>query len=164
MKKYGDLICGIICAIVAAAVFVMSVQIGLKESASIGADFLPKIVSVILFTFSVILAVRGWKTARAGDEPQQEYPSNTRGVLIMLTALVVYAYTFKTVGFILTTIPKNCLLAFILRKNSMDTWSSLKSSKRKVSPSRKPSSALSRGWICCHWIARFSARIWLLKA
>lgn len=116
MKKYGDLICGIICAIVAAAVFVMSVQIGLKESASIGADFLPKIVSVILFTFSVILAVRGWKTARAGDEPQQEYPSNTRGVLIMLTALVVYAYTFKTVGFILTTIPFMFLSIVLMSK------------------------------------------------
>ncbi len=116
MKKYGDLICGIICAIVAAAVFVMSVQIGLKESASIGADFLPKIVSVILLTFSVILAVRGWKTARAGDEPQQEYPSNTRGVLIMLTALVVYAYTFKTVGFILTTIPFMFLSIVLMSK------------------------------------------------
>ena len=116
MKKYGDLICGIICAIVAAAVFVMSVQIGLKESASIGADFLPKIVSVILFTFSVILAVRGWKTARAGDVPQQEYPSNTRGVLIMLTALVVYAYTFKTVGFILTTIPFMFLSIVLMSK------------------------------------------------
>ena len=105
MKKYGDLICGSICAVIAAAVFVMSVQIGLKESASIGADFLPKIVSVILFVFSVILAVRGWRFARSGEMAPEEYPSNTRGVLIMLTALVVYAYVFKPLGFVLSTVP-----------------------------------------------------------
>lgn len=104
MKKYGDLICGAICAVIAVVVFAMSVQIGLKESASIGADFVPKIASVIMLIFSVALMIRGWNASKVYEEKAAEYPSNTLGVLIMLVALVLYAATVKTVGFLLTTV------------------------------------------------------------
>lgn len=104
MKKYGDLICGTLCAVIAAAVLVMSIQIGQKESASIGADFVPKIASVIMLIFSVVLMVRGWKASQSYEEKKAEYPSNLPGILIMIAALVLYAATLKTVGFLLTTV------------------------------------------------------------
>lgn len=120
MKKYGDLICGAICAVIAAVVLVMSVQIGLKESASIGADFVPKIASVIMLIFSVVLMVRGWRASQIYEEKGAEYPSNLPGVLTMMAALVVYAAALKTAGFLLTTLIF-LFLAFVLMSKKEET-------------------------------------------
>lgn len=120
MKKYGDLICGAVCAVVAVAVFVMSVQIGMKESAAIGADFLPKIVAVILLVFSLVLMRSGWKTCRTYQEETPEFPPNGKGVLIMLAALVLYAAALKPVGFILTSLVF-VFLAIVLMSRKEET-------------------------------------------
>jgi len=120
MKKYGDLICGAVCAGIAILIFAMSVQIGLRENAAIGADFLPKIVSVILLVFSVFLMVSGWRKSRVSGEEAAEYPSNAGGVLIMAAALIAYAYLLKPVGFILTTLAF-LFLAFVLMSKKEET-------------------------------------------
>ena len=49
MKKYADVITGAIGLVIGIAVLVMSIQIGISEGQAIGADFLPKIVSVMKF-------------------------------------------------------------------------------------------------------------------
>ena len=120
MKKYGDLICGAVCACIAILVFVMSVQIGLRENATVGADFLPKIVSVILLVFSLILMANGWKKSRTYEGGAQAYPLNVTGVLIMGAALIAYAYLLKPVGFIITSVVFLCL-AFVLMSKKEET-------------------------------------------
>lgn len=73
MKKYGDLICGLIGVVIAIVLFILSLQINMKEGDLIGAGFLPLIVSVIVFFFSLTLAMRGWKSSKIYIEQPLEY-------------------------------------------------------------------------------------------
>ncbi len=104
MKKYGDFILGLVGALIAAGIFGMSVQIGRMEGQTIGADFLPKIVSIILLICSLFMAIHGWKQSKAYVEKTAEYPSNGKGVLTMVVVMLIYAYVLKSIGFIPATI------------------------------------------------------------
>lgn len=104
MKKYGDFILGLIGVLIATGIFGMSVQIGRMEGQTIGADFLPKIVSIILLICSLFTAINGWKQSRSYVEQTAEYSSNGKGILTMIVVMLIYAYVLKPVGFIPATI------------------------------------------------------------
>lgn len=101
MKKYGDLICGLIGVVIAIVLFILSLQINMKEGDLIGAGFLPLIVSVIVFFFSLTLAMRGWKSSKIYIEQPLEYEKNTLGVWLMIVACFLYAALIKPLGFII---------------------------------------------------------------
>lgn len=103
MSKMKDAICGIIGMIFAAALFFLSVQIGMKESTTIGADFVPKIVAVLLFILFAILTGRGIKEAKNAKEKPAEYKNNFLGAVFMFAAMILYAVLLKPVGFIITS-------------------------------------------------------------
>ena len=105
MSKYKDLVSGIFGMIFSTAIYLLSVQIGLKESTTIGADFLPKIVSVVMFAMFAIVTYRGVKEAKSRkEEKEQEYVPNYKGVVIIFAAMIAYAFLLKPVGFIITSI------------------------------------------------------------
>jgi putative tricarboxylic transport membrane protein len=104
MKKYGDFILGLIGVLIATGIFGMSVQIGRMEGQTIGADFLPKIVSIILLICSLFTAINGWKQSRSYVEKTAEYSSNGKGILTMIVVMLIYAYVLKPIGFIPATI------------------------------------------------------------
>lgn len=101
MKKYGDLICGLIGVVIAIVLFILSLQINMKEGDLIGAGFLPLIVSVIVFFFSLTLAMRGWKSSKIYIEQPLEHEKNTLGVWLMIVACFLYAALIKPLGFII---------------------------------------------------------------
>ena len=110
MNKYKDLICGICGLIFSAVLFLLSVQIGKKESTAIGADFLPKIVAVILFAMFAIVTFRGVKQAKSQtDEKALTYRPNYTGVAIIFVAMIVYVSFLKSIGFIITS----CIFLFL---------------------------------------------------
>lgn len=105
MGKYKDLISGVCGMILSAVFFMLSVQIGLKEKDAIGASFLPKIVTVMMFAMFAIVTYRGMKDVKAGKEEKKlDYAPNFKGVALMFIAMLVYAYLLKPVGFIITSI------------------------------------------------------------
>ncbi len=104
MKRYGDLITGVIGMVIGAALMVYAIQIGIKEGQAIGADFLPKICAVIICGLSAKLAFDGWKSSRAYVPQEQEYQKNYSAVLITAAACILYAAMLKPVGFVITSI------------------------------------------------------------
>lgn len=104
MKKYADVITGAIGLVIGIAVLVMSIQIGISEGQAIGADFLPKIVSVMMIILSAALVWEGIKNARNYEEEHLDYKKNYLGVLIMIVAGILYAELLKPVGFIITSL------------------------------------------------------------
>ena len=103
MKKYADVITGALGLIIGAAILVMSIQIGLKENNAIGADFMPKIASVIMLLMSGKLLYDGIKASRSYKEEILDYAKNYRGVAVMIIACILYAELLKPVGFIITS-------------------------------------------------------------
>ena len=91
MKKYSDMICGMIGIVIAVVLFILSLQINMKEGDLIGAGFLPVIVAIIVFFFSLTLAMRGWKSSKTYVEKPSEYKKNTLGVWMMIVACFLYA-------------------------------------------------------------------------
>ena len=104
MKKYADVITGTIGLVIGIAMLVMSIQIGLTEKNAIGADFMPKIASVITIAMSGKLLWDGWKTSRTYKEEALEYKKNYLGVAIMIVACILYAELLKPIGFIVTSL------------------------------------------------------------
>ena len=104
MKKYSDMICGMIGIAIAVILFILSFQINRKEGDLIGAGFLPMIVAVIVFFFSLTLTMRGWKSSKTYVEKPVEYKKNTIGVWSMIVACFLYAALLKPVGFIIDSV------------------------------------------------------------
>lgn len=104
MKKYADMITGIVGLAIGIAVLIMSIQIGIAEGQAIGADFLPKIVSVLMIILSGILTWDGFMKAKTYEEQPLEYKKNYLGVVILILAGILYAQLLKPVGFIITSL------------------------------------------------------------
>lgn len=105
MSKFKDLISGICGIIFSIALYMLSVQIGLKENTTIGADFLPKIAAVIMLVMFAIVAYRGAVQVKNGiEEKPQDYKSNYLGVAIIFAAMMAYAVLLKPVGFMITSL------------------------------------------------------------
>ncbi len=102
MKKYGDMVCGGIGVAIALIMFILSVEIRIKEGDAIGAAFLPQIVSVIVFALSAVLVWRGWQSSRIQQENSAAVQlANTKGVVLMMGCCLLYAYLLKPLGFII---------------------------------------------------------------
>lgn len=104
MNKYADVITGVIGLALGIAMLVLSVEIGLIEQNVIGADFLPKIASVITILMSGKLLWDGWKSSRTYKEEALEYVKNYRGVAVMMVLCVLYAEFLKPIGFVVTSL------------------------------------------------------------
>ncbi|MEY8339244.1 tripartite tricarboxylate transporter TctB family protein [Lachnospiraceae bacterium 62-35] len=110
MSKYKDLISGICGLIFSTALYLLSIQIGRKESTAIGADFLPKIVAVIMFAMFIIVTYRGVKQVKSQtQEKPLGYRVNYKGVAIIFAAMLIYASLLKPIGFIITS----CIFLFL---------------------------------------------------
>lgn len=114
MSKFKDLITGICGLIFSVALYALSVQIGLKENTTIGADFLPKIAAVVMLFMFAIVTYRGAVAVKNGvEEAPRDYKSNYLGVVIIFAAMIAYAMLLKPVGFIITSMVF-LLLAIVL--------------------------------------------------
>ena len=104
MKKYADVITGAVGLVIGVIVLIMSIQIGIAEGQAVGADFLPKIVSVLMIILSAVLIWNGIQEARVYEDRPPEYKKNYLGVAILIVAGILYAQLLKPVGFIITSL------------------------------------------------------------
>lgn len=103
MKKYTDIITGGIGLAIGIAVLIMSIQIGMAEGQTIGADFLPKIIAVLMILLSAKLTWDGVKSAKNYEDIRLDYEKNYLGVAILMVAAILYAQLLKKIGFIITS-------------------------------------------------------------
>ena len=104
--------------VIAAALFMGSVQIGKIENQTIGADFMPKIVAVLLFILSAVLFNQGRK-APAGQK-KDDFVHNYKGTFLMFVLFIVYVAIFDTLGFLLSSmIYLMCALLLLSRKEEI---------------------------------------------
>ena len=103
MKKYTDIITGVIGLSIGIAVLIMSIQIGMAEGQTIGADFLPKIIAVLMILLSAKLTWDGVKSAKNYEDIRLDYEKNYLGVAILMVAAILYAQLLKKIGFIITS-------------------------------------------------------------
>lgn len=117
MDKWKDFITGICGMLFSAVLYILSVQIGLKENQAIGADFLPKIAAVILFVMFLILAIRGYGQVRSEQKKQaREFAPNYKGVAIVFLVMLLYAFLLKEIGFIITSMAFLYFAIFMMTK------------------------------------------------
>ncbi len=105
MPKRNDAICGAIGMLLGVILYYGAYQIGLQEGATIGADFVPKIVAILMFLFSGFLFLQGRKgmAAEKANPPAKDYVPNYKGTAIMLVVLIAYIAIFTELGFVLSS-------------------------------------------------------------
>ena len=99
IKKRADLIAGAAFLILAAAVFINSYRIRSYTTGSVGPEFFPRVIAVLLFLLSLLLilsAVRSGGTERYTLNPRKKF-------LVTFFGLFVYALCIQYAGFILMT-------------------------------------------------------------
>lgn len=109
MKKY-DVYIGFFWMLIAIFVSTMSIKFGIGSLSYPGPGFFPFVVGSILFCFSFILVLLGFKDRNdASFSKRQEF--GTRA-FITLTILLAYALSLEYLGFVLAS----CILIFYLFK------------------------------------------------
>lgn len=109
LKKYGDVISGTILFIVSVLLFRSSYDIRTTIPGLLGADFMPKVVGVLLGILSISLvmtAVLRTRLARADlpeEEGSREENREQLKVLAVLCAITVYVLILNRLGFVLST-------------------------------------------------------------
>lgn len=101
MNGKNDKVCGLIGMLIAGALLFASIDIGKIENQTIGADFVPKLVGVLLFVLSGILFLNGMKSS---SQPSKDsFPRNYKGTLLMVFLLILYVLMFDVLGFIVSS-------------------------------------------------------------
>ena len=126
MKKYSDIISGVILFMLAAVYFVMAFgikQFNAGQPGIITSDFLPKIYGMAVMALSAILIFRGVRdlkkeTAPAAEEEEAEarrwkLPVEPE-ILLTFLFLVLYVGLLESVGFIIMSILFVMGIAYVL--------------------------------------------------
>ena len=112
MKKYRDILSGTVLFLLAAAYFVMAMDIKQYNAGQPGiitSDFIPKIYGIAVMALSAILVVRGvvqLKKDRRSGADRGETAAGPRfpvqpEILLVFLLLVVYVALLPTVGFVI---------------------------------------------------------------
>lgn len=106
LKKYGDLVLGIVFAVFAIAMYVGADALPPNLLGGVGSDFVPKIIAIgilILVVFQLkagITTLKNYKPdAAEADEDKPEY----RRVVATIAVLTAYVFLMSTVGFMISS-------------------------------------------------------------
>lgn len=106
VRKFGDVLAGSFLLIVSVVIFCTSLNISAAVSVRLGADFMPKVLSVILGLLSSQLILSGVtkiKQERVSNGTESESASGDKTVWILLAIISFYVITVNTLGFLLAT-------------------------------------------------------------
>jgi putative tricarboxylic transport membrane protein len=94
----------------------LSLQLGIGGLELMGAGFMPFLASILLFLLSSIVLIKGWrgKQKQAGDG-SHSYWEEMNKPLMLIGALIVYAFFLKLLGYILMTFVLVYFLFFMMQ-------------------------------------------------
>ncbi len=110
LKKYRDVICGVVLMIVAVILFISTFSIRSLLGMNPGPEFMPQVASVLLFIVSAGIAIEGYGhskyyTEEEVDDEEKKYRSaGRRKVLYSVILIGFYVFAFDFLGFVISTI------------------------------------------------------------
>lgn len=126
VNQYIDVISGIFWIIAAAAVYVMSMSIVQRASVknTVGPQFFPKIVAVLIAVAGGMTALNGIRDVKKGVGETGSFPQERQTLLAVgstMLLLIVYVSLLKWIGFVLASalylFAQLCLLQTVWKKN-----------------------------------------------
>lgn len=108
LKKYGDLVLGIVFAVIAIAMYVGADALPPNLLGGVGSDFVPKIIAIgilILVVFQLkagIAAIKNYKPEAETKEAEEDKPEYGR-VFATIVVLTAYVFLMNTLGFMISS-------------------------------------------------------------
>ncbi|MDY3225516.1 MAG: tripartite tricarboxylate transporter TctB family protein [Candidatus Faecousia sp.] len=106
-KKYGDIVVSVFFMVLSAVMIFAATLLPKSTVMEIGPDFMPTVVGIvtlILSTALLIISLKGLKTRVAEAEANPPAECDYKRMLISLILILIYVFTLKPVGFIVTTL------------------------------------------------------------
>lgn len=104
IKKYGDIIVGIVFAVIGLALIIAARMLPKSAVMEIGPDFMPTVVGTLILVLSVILLVQSARELKANpDKEYEKDESDYKRVALSLILALLYVFLLKPVGFIICT-------------------------------------------------------------
>lgn len=113
MKKYGELIGGVVVFMIAAVYFWMAFSIkkfGAGQPGIITSDVMPKIYGISVMLLSAVLIFRGIRELKASTAPASQEEQTGRRfpvepeILLTFLLLVIYVALLQSVGFVIMSV------------------------------------------------------------
>lgn len=122
IKKYGDIIVGIVYAALGIALIAAARVLPRSQVMEIGPDFMPTVVGVLILALSIILLVQAVRERR--KNPGRAYEkddSDYRRVITSLILVLLYVFLLRPVGFIVCTLVYLFCQIYVLAPESSRT-------------------------------------------
>lgn len=122
IKKYGDIIVGIVYAVLGLALIIAARMLPKSQVMDIGPDFMPTVVGTLILVLSVILLVQAVQELRKNpDKEVGKDESDYKRVLFSLILALLYVFLLKPVGFIICTLVYLFCQIYVLAPDSHRT-------------------------------------------
>lgn len=110
-EKRGDIISGIVIAVIAVVYYILSFKIQFTTSDVLGSRFFPQAAAILLLILSVIMILQAIRkkpenseTGQAKEEVSQEESKINLPLMLTTIALFVYYFLILKIGFTITSI------------------------------------------------------------
>lgn len=122
IKKYGDIIVGIVYAVLGLALIIAARMLPKSQVMEIGPDFMPTVVGTLILVLSIILLVQAVQELRKNpDKEVGKDESDYKRVLLSLILALLYVFLLKPIGFIICTLVYLFCQIYVLAPDSHRT-------------------------------------------
>lgn len=116
-KKYGDIVVSVFFMVLSAAMIVMAKMLPKSKVMDIGPDFMPLVIGTVTLILSAILlflSVKNFKKHVAEIDPSSIEACDYKRVLSSVILVLIYVFTMKPIGFIISTLVFLLLQMYVL--------------------------------------------------
>lgn len=116
-KKYGDIVVSVFFMVLSAAMIVMAKMLPKSKVMDIGPDFMPLVIGTVTLILSAILlflSVKNFKMHVAEIDPSSIEECDYKRVLSSVILVLIYVFTMKPIGFIISTLVFLLLQMYVL--------------------------------------------------
>lgn len=106
-KKYGDIVVSIFFMVLSAVMIFAATLLPKSKVMEIGPNFMPTLIGIFTFVLAAALLVISLKNLKSNIAEAEANPPaecDYKRMLISLMLILVYVFTLKPVGFIITTL------------------------------------------------------------
>lgn len=106
-KKYGDIVVSIFFMVLSAVMIFAATLLPKSKVMEIGPNFMPTLIGIFTFVLAAALLVISLKNLKSNIAEAEANPPaecDYKRMLISLMLILIYVFTLKPVGFILTTL------------------------------------------------------------
>ena len=122
IKKYGDIIVGIVYAVLGLALIIAARMLPKSQVMDIGPDFMPTVLGTLILVLSIILLLQAVQELRKNpDKEVGKDESDYKRVLLSLILALLYVFLLKPIGFIICTLVYLFCQIYVLAPDSHRT-------------------------------------------